>query len=98
MKDKKNTQPLSIYHRSDAASEQAQPASESLPAEQELKSLLNRWSVPERPSASLDSRLLGAFRQEFKRVPFWQRLFGARDAVQKYSVPSREEVFMKQCS
>jgi TonB family protein len=97
MTDKKNTQPLSIYSRRDEALPQAEQASESLPAEPELKSLLNRWSVPERP-ASLDGRLLNTYRQEFKRVSFRQRLFGARESVQKYSVPSREEIFMKQCS
>ena len=102
MKDKKNTQPLSIYsaHRRDAEQRREQ-AEESVPAEPELKSVLNRWSVPERPS-SLDSRLLGSYRREFKRVPFWKRLMGAQQeqqqSVQKYSVPSREEVFMKQCS
>ncbi|HEX8495504.1 MAG TPA: hypothetical protein VF658_22020, partial [Pyrinomonadaceae bacterium] len=95
MKDKKNTQPLSIYSSADADRERVEQAGDDLPIEQELKDLFNRWSVPETPP-SLDNRLLSAYRQEFKRAPFWKQPFGARVPVQ-HPVPSREEVFMKQC-
>jgi TonB family protein len=99
MKDKKNIQPLSIYPRNDAKGEQREQSTNDSTDERELKSLLNRWSAPPAPR-SLDTRLLNIYRQEFKRAPFWKRLLNvnARASVQKYSVPSREEVFMKQCS
>jgi TonB family protein len=98
MKDKKNSQPLSIYQRRSAADgEGPEATAEALSPEPELNDLLKRWSVPQTPP-SLEGRLLGVYRQEFKRAPFWQRLLGARVPVHKPSVPSREEVFMKQCS
>ncbi|MDX6696052.1 MAG: hypothetical protein QOF02_3655, partial [Blastocatellia bacterium] len=98
MKDKKDTQPLSIYpRRSEPQAGGREASSEALQPEQELSLLLKRWNAPATPS-SLENRLLSVYRQEFKRAPFWKRLFGARVPVQQGSVPSREEIFMKQCS
>jgi TonB family protein len=98
MKNKKNTQPLSIFARERGPVEQREreEAADELPEERELKALFSSWSVPP-PPQSLESRLLDSFRREFKRAPAWKRLLGARPQLQQHMVPSREEVFMKQC-
>jgi TonB family protein len=88
-----------LAHDADDKSEACAPEDASGPEptylaeDAELNRLLAHWRAPQL-NASLDARLLAAFREQTKRAPLWKRVFSP-----KPSAPANHEVIaMKQCS
>ncbi|HEX8138636.1 MAG TPA: hypothetical protein VF544_13800, partial [Pyrinomonadaceae bacterium] len=71
----------------------AELESNYLSEDAELHRLLAHWRAPQL-KASLDARILAAFREQTQRAPLWKRVFSP-----KPSAPAnREVIVMKQCS
>jgi TonB family protein len=95
MKDEEKTQPHSMESRGASAQASADWSNNPL-EDQELRPLLMAWRVPQTP-ASLDRRLIEAYRQQALRAPLWRRILN--DYIPISTVESSPEVVnMKRCS